>query len=288
MMRHKLEIAFALTGLLLLLAACSPAPQPQAPAAPPPATEPQAAAEPPTAIQRPSAAAPQVLPGASVLEGVTWQGLSADGAPHGATIRFEAGQVHGFGGCNRFVGSYALENGRLRIESLAGTMMACEPAVMVGESAFLAALSGTHDAVVDAGRLTLVAVGADAPPMVFEAAPAPGLDGVNWEVTGFNNGRQAVVGPLDGTTLQLAFDEQAIFGHAGCNRFRALYALDGNTIRVEPPAATRMFCDGEGVMEQEAQFLAALASATAWSIERGMLDMHRADGERVLIAREAE
>jgi heat shock protein HslJ len=46
-----------------------------------------------------------------------------------------------------------------------------------------------------------------------------------------------------------------------------------------------MRCDGEGVMEQERQFLAALESATQWAIERDLLDLHRADGERVLLAR---
>jgi heat shock protein HslJ len=229
------------------------------------------------------------MAGSTVLEGITWQQVSAEGAPEAATVRFEGGHVHGFGGCNRFVGSYSIEGGQVTIDQLAATMMACEPPeVMAGETAFLAALGGTHEAVVGEGRLTLEVVGSGTPTLVFAAAPAPRLDGVNWEVTGFNNGRQAVVGPLEGTVLQLSFDEKAIYGHAGCNRFRALYTLDGQNIEVEPPAATRMFCGEEGVMEQEQQFLEALASATTWSVERGTLDMHRADGERVLMAREAE
>ena len=40
-------------------------------------------------------------------------------------------------------------------------------------------------------------------------------------------------------------------------------------------------------MEQERQFLAALESATMWAIDREMLDIHRADGERVLLARKS-
>jgi heat shock protein HslJ len=38
-------------------------------------------------------------------------------------------------------------------------------------------------------------------------------------------------------------------------------------------------------MQQEREFLAAIESATKWAIERDMLDVHRADGERVLFAR---
>ncbi len=73
-------------------------------------------------------------------------------------------------------------------------------------------------------------------------------------------------------------------GNAGCNSFRATYTRDGNRLTVGPAATTRKMCDGKGVMEQERQFLAAIESATTWAIERDMLDLHRADGERVLIA----
>jgi heat shock protein HslJ len=37
-------------------------------------------------------------------------------------------------------------------------------------------------------------------------------------------------------------------------------------------------------MEQERQFLAALKTAQTWTVEGGTLDVHRADGERVLMA----
>jgi heat shock protein HslJ len=223
----------------------------------------------------------------AAIENIDWQQVTEEAQASAATIRFEGGRVHGFSGCNRFVGGYVLDGDRIKLDSLAGTMMACEPSVMAAESAFLAALGGTQRASVDAGRLTLAGAGDASQTLVFEPAPPPRLDGVTWEVTGFNNGRQAVVGVLADTMVQLAFDERAVYGLAGCNRFRAAYSIDGNTISIEPPAATRMFCGGEGVMEQEQQFLAALASATTWSIERGMLDMHREDGERVLTARDA-
>jgi len=264
-MNRNLPVILCLVGALSLLAACKSEP-PAQPAVP--------AAEGATAMK-------------AAIENIDWQQVTAEGQASAATIRFEGGRVHGFGGCNRFVGGYVLDGDRLQLESPAGTMMACEPSVMAAESAFLAALGGAHRVSVEAGRLTLAGAGDASQPLVFEPVPPPRLDGVNWEVTGFNNGRQAVVGVLADTTVQLAFDERAVYGLAGCNRFRAAYSIDGNTISIEPPAATRMFCGGEGVMEQEQQFLVALASATTWSIERGMLDMHREDGERVLTARHA-
>jgi hypothetical protein len=39
-------------------------------------------------------------------------------------------------------------------------------------------------------------------------------------------------------------------------------------------------------MVQEQEFLNAIQSATTWNIIQGMLDAHRADGERVLTASE--
>jgi heat shock protein HslJ len=205
--------------------------------------------------------------------------------PTGITVRFEAGQLQGFDGCNQLVGSYTIAGDRLILGQLAGTMMACEPPVMAIETAFRGAFTGALRFSVAEGRLTLAAESDPDPTLVFAAAPPPRLEGIAWEVTSFNNGRQAVVSPLTGTTLTVSFQDGSVVGHAGCNRFRATYTREGTRLAVGPAATTRMHCAGEGVMEQERQFLAALASATRWAIERDLLDLHRADGERVLLAR---
>ncbi len=164
------------------------------------------------------------------------------------------------------------------------SMMACPEPQMAVEAAVKDALAGELRVSVDRDRLTLAAETDPERRLVFEVAPPPRLEGVTWEVTGFNNGRHAVVSPLVGTTLTMSFQDGLVAGHAGCNTFRATYTRDGNRLRVGPAAATRMACDGKGVMEQERQFLAAIGSATTWAIERDMLDLHRADGERVLLA----
>lgn len=238
-----------------------------------------------------AAAAPDAVPAA--LEGPLWrltrlrgQDEQALGAlPTGITVRFQAGQVQGFGGCNQLVGSYTIERDRLTLGQLAGTMMACEPAVMAIETAFMGAFAGALRYRVGEGRLELAAESETDPKLVFVAAPPPRFEGIAWEVTGFNNGRQAVVSPLAGTTLTVSFQAGSVEGHAGCNRFRATYSREGNRLAIGPAATTRMQCEGEGVMEQERQFLSALQSATTWAIDRDMLDLHRADGERVLLAR---
>jgi heat shock protein HslJ len=82
----------------------------------------------------------------------------------------------------------------------------------------------------------------------------------------------------------MTFKGGRVEGFAGCNTFRATYTTEADRIVVGPAAVTRMACAGEGVMQQERAFLSALKSATTWGFMGKMLDMHRADGERVLTA----
>ena len=124
-------------------------------------------------------------------------------------------------------------------------------------------------------------------PLQFELEPKPALTGVKWEVTGYNNGRQAVVGPLLGTQLSIAFKDGKVSGSSGCNNFHGPFKVEGNALSIGPLATTRKLCAAEGVMAQEREFIAALQTATTWAIDRGMLDVHRQDGERVLTANEA-
>lgn len=228
----------------------------------------------------------------STIEGPTWrltrlggkEGEALRGTSRAPTVRFASGQVEGFSGCNNFGGGYKLEPGRVVIDSLRSTMMACVGDSMEIEAAFTHALTGTLAYKVDAGTLTLTPGSGDA--LVFLAEAAPRLAGVNWVVTGYNNGRQAVVTPIVGSALALTFgDEGALQGHTGCNEFRASAKVEGDHIAIGAPAATRKTCVGEGLMAQERAFLSALQTATTWMIKDGRLELRSASGERVLTAK---
>ena len=228
---------------------------------------------------------------AATLEGVTWRLAALPGqsvpAGNGApTARFEGGRVSGFSGCNRFLGSYTVDRDRLTIGNLAGTMMACSESAMAVEKVFLAALSGTQAANVEGNRLSLTPA-AGGTSLQFELEPKPALTRVKWEITGYNNGRQAVVSPLLGTQLSVVFKDGKVSGSSGCNSFHGPFKVEGNALSIGPLATTRKLCSVEGVMAQEREFIAALQTATTWAIDRGMLDVHRKDGERVLTASEA-
>jgi len=219
---------------------------------------------------------------ASPLEGTTWQ-LPSPGDPAAPiTVRFADGRASGFSGCNRFNGGFKRDGDTLTVGPLAGTMMACPEARMAVEKGFLDALSGKHGVAISGARLTLTP--ASGSPLVFQAEPEPTLEGFTWKVTAFNNGRHAVVGLVTGTTLTLSFGNGTVRGSGGCNTFRAPYTSEGNRLSIGPAATTRKACGAEGVMEQERKFLAALKTSQTWTVESGTLDVHRADGERVLMA----
>lgn len=230
------------------------------------------------------------IDGATSIDGPTWRltalrGLDAKALHVGeepVTARFQDGRVSGFSGCNRFFGGYTLDGDRLVIGQLAGSMMMCPEASMTLEHALTSSLAGTFQFTVAGQTLTLLRD--SKPVLTFEALPPPSLEGVTWKVTGFNNGRSAVVSPLTGTMLSLTFKDGAITGTAGCNTFRAPYTAGPGTISVGQGVATLRACVGEGVDQQEREFLSALQSATVWTLDGRMLDMHRPDGERVLTA----
>lgn len=253
-----------------------------------PAEEPapaEATAEPAEEAAPTPEATPAEERAGSALEGVTWQVvdyLAADGtvatpvAP--ATVTFQNGQVAGNTGCNGFFASYTVDGSALTITLGGMTAMACEEALMAQEQAILAALGATASyAVADAQVTLLDSEGAVL--LTLSAQTSSGLTNVVWRATNYNNGREAVVGMLENTEITAIFDEEgALSGSAGCNNYVAGYTTDGNQITIGPAASTMMFCaEPEGVMEQEAAYLAALATAATYSINGQVLEMRTAD-----------
>jgi heat shock protein HslJ len=139
--------------------------------------------------------------------------------------------------------------------------------------AFDDALAQARGWRIDAGQLVLLDA-AKAELMRLDAQPK-GLAGTAWQVSGYNNGRQAVVGPIDGTALRLQFmDGGRVAGFGGCNNFSGSWKLDGNKLSLGPLAATRKACvQPEGVMAQEAAFLRALESAATARREGPRLEL---------------
>jgi heat shock protein HslJ len=110
------------------------------------------------------------------------------------------------------------------------------------------------------------------------AGQLPSLADTSWIVVSYDGGAQGVLSALDGTTLTAAFAGGRVSGLAGCNNDVGTFSTTQSGISIGPIAATRRFCAAPpGAMEQEADYLAALARAATYELEGDALELSAAD-----------
>jgi heat shock protein HslJ len=156
--------------------------------------------------------------------------------------------------------------------------MACAQEIMDQESAYLRALGEVNTLTVAGDQLTLN--DANKKGILVYKAQSQDLAGTSWEVISYNNGKQAVTSVLAGSTITAQFGEDGtLSGNSGCNTYNGSYTVTGNRIKIGPLASTRMACgEPAGVMEQEAQYLAALETTATYQIEGTTLELRTTDG----------
>jgi heat shock protein HslJ len=228
----------------------------------------------------PSRAAPR-----DELSGIVWRWNALAGIetleidrPGKYTLEFhEDGRYAARADCNRANGSFTLEEGRLSLGPAAATLAECGPDSHANR--FLGLLGEVDGYRRDGDRLVLT-LADDAGELVLEAARKLVLAGSTWVVRAVNNGRGGVVSVANGTSLDAHFgSDRSVAGSAGCNRYHARYELEGDALAIGPAAATRKMCGApEGVMEQEAAFLAALGTVARIDFRGTRLQLRTAEG----------
>jgi heat shock protein HslJ len=203
----------------------------------------------------------------SELEGVPWVLASGvevvgweDVAP---SATFADGRVAGSTGCNRFNGAYTADGESLELSQVASTEMACMPPADAVESAFLAALQRVAVWGVEDDELVLH--DADHEEVLrFRAATPVG----SWQVTAFLR-EGSVSSPVAGTEITASFAESgALSGSSGCNGYTSSFTTERGAIEIAQPAGTKKLCaEPEGIMEQEAAYLAALPKAVRYEVD---------------------
>lgn len=281
--------------LVLLLAACAPAVAPVDTPTEAPTVEPAPTDAAP--VEQPTAApvAPAAIATGPALAGTAWVLTSLNGSPalEGATVTLQFGAdgtASGTDGCNRYSTTFTEDGASLTFAPAASTMMMCPepPGVMEQAAAFAAALAATTNFSVNQSQLALLAGNQI---VATFTADVQSLAGSDWNVTMYNNGREAVVGVIEGTELTVLFgDNGELSGSAGCNQFIGGYTVSGNTIQIGQLGSTMRFCaEPEGTMEQEQAFLAALQSAATFRIEGDNLELRTAgDAIAVMATRRVE
>ncbi len=164
------------------------------------------------------------------LTGKVWALTELKGKPLVANTGISAqfttdGKVQGSAGCNRYSGTYTVSDSNITFSvPMASTMMMCEQAVMDQESAYLKTLGEVKTYAVSGDQLNLT--GVDGAQLAVYKAQSQDLAGSSWEATAYNNGTQAVVGVLEGTTLTASFGEDGnLAGNSGCNQYNGAYKV---------------------------------------------------------------
>jgi heat shock protein HslJ len=201
------------------------------------------------------------------------------GAHPQVTIKFGECTINGTDGCNSYNASYTLKGGKFSVnKNIASTMMACSEPIMQQSVAYITALKQAARYKIDSRQLTLL--DASGKVLATFTRQSSDLGGTSWTVTGYNNGKQAVVSVVNDSKLTADFSiEGKLSGSAGCNMYSASYEASGKNLKIGTTASTRKICsDPAGVMEQERQFLKALEAAVTYHLEGDQLKLHTADG----------
>ena len=238
-------------------------------------------------VLMPNCASSSDTPKAASLEGTSWVLAALPGrelvGDQKVTAQFADGRVFGTDGCNRYAAPVTLSGSSINIGPRGpSTMMACPPAVMQQADAYLAAMIAARSYRVVDGRLELL--GGNGSVLATFDPQSTALVGGTWEVVALNNGRGAVTGLHADTSLTMTFEEGGkVVGSGGCNKYTANWTQEGASLRFTPAASTRRMCPGEGVMEQEQAFFAAMQTVTTMRMEGDRLEMRTADDALALM-----
>ena len=179
----------------------------------------------------------------NTLADTRWSLVNLNGQSVGShpqvSIKFGDNKINGADGCNSYSTSYTVKGRKFSVnKNIAATMMACSEPIMQQAAAYITALTQAAAYKIDGRQLTLL----DASGKVLATfmRQSSELGGTSWIVTGYNNGRQAVVSVVIGSKLTADFSADGrLSGSAGCNNYTATYAASGKSIKIGAAASTR-------------------------------------------------
>lgn len=191
------------------------------------------------------------------------------------------------GGCNGMGGTFTLsDNGKIKFSQGMSTMMACEN--MEIEAQLAKALLAADNYTANNNTLSLNKARM-APLARFQAMEEDlaqhKLNG-SWEVDYVSGARIAFEGlyPDKKPVITFNLPDTKVTGNSSCNNFNATFNIDGNKIKFNDPASTRMACPGAG----EATFFKTLKTVSQYSISGNTLNLIMGDIAVMRLQRKTE
>jgi heat shock protein HslJ len=118
-----------------------------------------------------------------------------------------------------------------------------------------------------------------------EASGAPGrtldaeLGRSRWLLSAIEpSGHAAAEWAASGITAQFDVWGGRLSGSSGCTNYSAALSVSGDQLQVSPPASTRRACASETAMALEQEYLERIATASAYTVTDGQLDLSLSDG----------
>lgn len=231
--------------------------------------------------------------GADDLVGRTFvvQGVTEGGKPKalvdGAEVRVtfsDDGSLGASGGCNSMGGKVTFEDGRLHVDAMAMTEMACDEDRMAQDQ-WLAAVLGDEPAfVLDGDDLTLTTRGGTVLELVDREVAHPDLplELTNWVVDSIIEGDAASNVATDRPARLTFRDDGTVEVFDGCNSGSGPYAAEGGELTFGAVAMTKMACVGEAANAHSGAIASLLkAESITFAIEEDLLSLRLPDGSGV-------
>ncbi|MEU7146256.1 META domain-containing protein [Nocardia sp. NPDC046473] len=225
------------------------------------------------------------------LAGRTFLSTAVDGAPIPGggplTLSFKDDRIAADAGCNSFSGAVALDNNKLHVTGLAGTLMACAGDHAGADEWLNGLLTSDPTWQLDDTKLTLKN---DKLTVTMQdkkvANPDRPIKGRTWIVTALiTPDAQIRSQTIDEVkpTLTIA-DDGAVSGTAGCNRMTG-HATGPDIDLTFQIATTKMLCSPE-VMEVEQAVLKALDGKTTATVDADTLTLRNLNGNGLTLRAE--
>ncbi len=249
----------------------------------------------------------EALPGNPIeLAGTQWrllpEGDWEEDAPAVTLVFLDDYRAAGVAACRDYFATYGASEERIGFPGMSmvrSSYPSCSDEIRRLEGRFTTDLSRASDYSVykDAGSSRLMIRTWRGKTLTFEPL-LPAVESIaqgNWVLKAFvkvhvteSGWRHLRVTNLrPGSKVTMSFEEDGVFGSAGCNSYSAQHSIGDEEITLTSPGVTRRVCaTPDGVMQQETRFLNLLPSLTKFHIYGDRLFIFTGEGRAVLFADE--
>jgi len=205
---------------------------------------------------------------------------------HRITLTIEGSSIGGSAACNSYGGKLAVQGGRLRIEDLFQTGMAClDEGAMAAEAIYMSGLGVADFIELDGEQLVISGPGVE---LRFEGlAPPPTAELVDtiWLLETFVSG-EAVSAPVGEEAMLELRSDGTLSGSTGCRSFEGTWVEQGDEIVTPSLATTDEACPPE-LQDADSHVLSVVGDGFRASVEGDRLTLTD-DGGLGLVYRASE